>query len=167
MEGQAITVGLLAVLTLTACTAPTVNLATSEPIKVDISMRLDVYQHNKDLPKAPGQAVPAVDPESTRRNRMADIQKFKNSQLVGENRDGLIEIREKNIPGDYGDYVRKTVAAENEDRMTLMKAASEREKIPLPDVQHKQATLWQNRSFKNEWIEVQKPEGAWVWIQKE
>ena len=32
---------------LAGCSTPTVNLSTAEPIKVDIAMRLDVYDHNK------------------------------------------------------------------------------------------------------------------------
>ena len=151
---------------LGGCAAPTVNLSTAEPIKVDIAMRLDVFQHTKEAAKKPGQAPVAIDPESTRRNRMADVQQFKNSLLVGEGRDGLLVLR-NDTPGDYGDYVRKTIAAENDDRMSLMKATADREKVPLPVVQRKQSELWQNRSFKNEWIEVKKPDGEWVWIQKE
>lgn len=153
---------------LAGCATPTVNLATSEPIKVNIDMRLDVYQHAQAGAKKPGApSASTLDPESARRNRMADIQQFKNSLLVGEGRDGLLVLIEKNTAGEYGDYIRKTLAAENDDRMALMKSASERDKIPLPDVQRKQAELWQNRSFKNEWIEVAKPEGSWVWVQKE
>ncbi len=153
---------------LAGCTTPTVNLSTSEPIKVNIEMRLDVYQHAQAGSKKPTTpSVVALDPESARRNRMADIQQFKNSLLVGEGRDGLLVLIEKNTPGEYGDYVRKTLSAENDDRMALMKSASERDKVSLPDVQRKQAELWQNRSFKNEWIEVAKPEGSWVWVQKE
>jgi len=157
---------LVTVMALGGCAAPTVNLSTAEPIKVDIAMRLDVFQHTKEAAKKPGQAPVAIDPESTRRNRMADVQQFKNSLLVGEGRDGLLVLR-NDTPGDYGDYVRKTIAAENDDRMSLMKATADREKVPLPDVQRKQSELWQNRSFKNEWIEVKKPEGEWAWIQKE
>jgi len=151
---------------VSGCATPTVNLSTAEPIKVDIAMRLDVYQHSKEAAKKSPAAPATIDPESSRRNRMADIQQFKNALLVGEGRDGLLVLRNE-TPGEYGDYVRKTLMAENDDRMALMKSTAEREKIPLPDVQRKQSELWQNRSFKNEWIEVEKPEGAWAWIQKE
>jgi len=160
---------LAAAFILTGCSTPTVNLATSEPIKVDIEMRLDVYQHNPpgtDKKPSQPQAPTAADPESRRRNRMADVQAFKNSRAVGEGRDGLLSIRVE-TPGDYGDYIRKTVSAENEDRMALMKAVSAKEKISLPDVQKKQAALWQKMSFRGEWIEVQTPDGNWRWIQKE
>ena len=38
---------------LAGCKAPTVNLATSDPIKVDINMRLDVYQYSTTATKKP------------------------------------------------------------------------------------------------------------------
>lgn len=148
------------------CSAPTVNLSTAEPIKVDISMRLDVYQHSKEAAarKSAGPDASA-DPEARRRNRMADIQNFKNSRLVGEGRDGLLSIR-VDAAGDTGDYLRKTVAAENEDRMSLMKALSDKEKRNLSDIQAEQAALWQKRSFEGELIEVATPAGTFEWIAK-
>lgn len=149
------------------CKAPTVNLATSEPIRVDINMRLDVYQHQPQGTKpSVAQAAPSDNPETARRNRMADIQQFKNSRLVGENHDGLLTVR-VDTPGDYGDYVRKTVTAENADRMSLMKAEAERDKRNLADVQARQAEIWRKRSFKDEWIEVPGENGDWTWRQKE
>ena len=152
---------------LTACAAPTVNLATPQPIKVDIAMRLDVYQHAKEAAKKSSSSVATgTDPAEARRNRMADIQTFKNSRLVGEGRDALLAIR-VDTPGDYGDFIRKTVDAENADRMALMKADAEKQKTSLPQIQIKQASLAAKLAFKGEWIEVVKDDGSSEWIQKE
>jgi len=152
---------------LTACAGPTVNLATPQPIKVDIAMRLDVYQHAKEASKKSTSSVPtSIDPAEARRNRMADIQTFKNSRLVGEGRDALLAIRVE-TPGDYGDFIRKTVDAENADRMTLMKSDAEKQKTSLPQIQTKQASLAAKLAFKGEWIEVVKDDGSAEWIQKE
>ena len=98
---------------LSSCAAPTVNLATSEPIKVDIHMRLDVYQYGQTGGTKTAPAKPTVDqsPEARRRNRMADIQQFKNERLVGESHDGLVIIGIK-PDGERGDYLRATVEAE-------------------------------------------------------
>jgi len=151
---------------LAGCSAPTVNLATSEPIKVDIAMRLDVFQHTNDAASKP--AAPSNSSDSAevrRRNRMADIQNFKNSRLVGEGRDGLLSVR-IDTAGDAGDYVRKTVAEENADRMALMKALAEKEKRNLDDIQSAQAALWQKRAFKGELIEVSSPDGTFEWVAK-
>ena len=152
-------------LALLGCAGPTVNLATPEPVKVDIAMRLDVYQHAKDPDKttpSPG----ATEPGKDRLNRAADIQTFKNSRLVGEGSNALLAIRVE-TPGDYGDFIRKTIEAENIDRMALMKAQAAREKIPLPAVQKKQADLARKMAFKGEWIELEKADGSNEWIQKE
>jgi uncharacterized protein YdbL (DUF1318 family) len=154
---------------LAACKAPRVNLATEDPIKVDIAMRLDVYQHTSAKPAgspAPQAAAPAEDPASRRRNRMADIQTFKNERIVGENREGFVSIRD--LPqGEYGVYVRKTVEAENADRLAQMNDIAEARKTSLPAIQKEQAELWRNRAFKGEFIEVEVEPGVWKWIAKE
>ena len=152
---------------LTACAGPTINLSTPQPIKVDIAMRLDVYQHAKEASKKSTSSVAtSTDPVEARRNRMADIQTFKNSRLVGEGRDALLAIRVE-TPGDYGDFIRKTVDAENADRMALMKSDAEKQKASLPQIQTKQASLAAKLAFKGEWIEVVKDDGSAEWIQKE
>jgi uncharacterized protein YdbL (DUF1318 family) len=155
---NAIFCGTAAVL-LAGCAAPAVKLVTPEPIAVDINMRVDVYQHNetpsgqKPATAQPGQNPAASTPESRRRNRMADIQEFKNSRLVGEGIDGLLVVIEP-PPGDYGQFVIRTVAEENADRMEVMRAVAERTKRPLPTVQADQAAEWRRRSFSGEWIQV-------------
>lgn len=167
-------------LALAGCAAPSINLATNQPIKVDIAMRLDVYQHNADgsgkpapsptptTPVAPTarNGGGSIDPAERAKNRQADIQVFKNSRLVGEGRDGLLVILSEPA-GDYGDYVRRTVAVENRDRMDQMKAAAAKQKRPLPEIQKEQAALWLNRSFKGEWVEIATPVGAYEWRQKQ
>ena len=153
-------------LLLASCVAPTVNLATPQPIKVDIAVRLDVYQHTKETAKKSALATTSLDPAEARRKRMADIQTFKNSRLVGEGRDALLSIRVETA-GDYGDFIRKTVDAENADRMVLLKSEAERQKTSLPQVQSKQADLAAKLAFKGEWIEVVKAPDSPTWIQKE
>jgi hypothetical protein len=154
----------LSAVVLPACSGPTVNLSTPEPVKVDIAMRLDVYQHEKEeIPASPSNvAAPGKD----RLNRAGDIQTFKNARLIGESANALLVIRVE-TSGDYGDYLRKVVEAENADRMALMKDQAAREKIPLPSVQKKQADLARKMAFKGEWIETETADGSREWIQKE
>ena len=151
---------------LTSCSAPNINLSTPEPIKLDIAMRLDVYQHSKESQKSTTLPAASVDPAAARRNRMADIQTFKDSRLVGEGCDSLLSIRVE-TPGDYGDYIRKAVSAENEDRMALMKSEADKQKIPLTQIQKKQAEISRKMAFKGEWIEIQNSGGSTLWVQKE
>ena len=139
-------------LLLASCAAPTVNLATPQPIKVDIAVRLDVYQHAKEAAKKSAPATTSTDPAEARRNRMADIQTFKNSRLVGESRDALLAIR-VDTPGEYGDFIRKTVAAENADRMATMKSEAVKQKPSLPQAHTMQANHAANPHHKSELIE--------------
>lgn len=153
--------------TLSSCKAPSVNLATAEPIKVDIAMRLDVYQYSNTTTatKLPPKPATVTDPAVRRRNRMADIQAFKNERIVGETREGLVSI--VTLPdGEYGDYVRKTVEAENVDRTEQMKDLAETRKTSLPEIQNEQSTLWRNRAFEGELIEVEIEPGTWKWTAK-
>lgn len=143
-----------------ACAGPTVNLATREPLTVDMTLRVDIYQHASETP-APAEGTP----EERRRARMAEIQTLKNSRLVGENHVGLLAIREL-PPGEYGRYVTRTVEAENADRAALMRRFAEAERQPLAQVEADQARLWRERAFAGEWIEEQGADGTWRWIQK-
>ena len=71
---------------LTSC-VPTfdVDVNTPEPIKVDLSMDVHVYQHGgSDKEKSEKQASYRATMDS-RRDRMAEIQELKNNRFVGEN----------------------------------------------------------------------------------
>ena len=147
---------------LAACN-PTVHVATSEPLKVDVSMRVDIYQHATS--DAPGEG-PEGEAQTRRRTRMAEVQTLKNGRIVGEDRHGLLAIVQA-PPGEYGDYVRRTVEAENADRLALMKQLATERRVPLPQIEAEQATLWRERAFPGEWVEGQDPDGTWRWVQKQ
>jgi uncharacterized protein YdbL (DUF1318 family) len=157
-----------AVLGLAACQGPTVSLSTPEPIVVDINMRVDVYERGgtgtgaANAKTRPSGDAPAAD--ARRRARMGDIQTFKNSRLVGENRQGLLVVREQPA-GAYGQYVAKIVAEENTDRLVLMRQLAAERTISLEDVQKQQGELWRNRSFSGELIEVPQDSNTWLWAQ--
>ncbi|MFM8363920.1 MAG: DUF1318 domain-containing protein, partial [Verrucomicrobiota bacterium] len=127
---------------------------------------IDVYQHGKEEDKKSNAAPKTANAAKERTNRIAEIQALKNSRIVGEAANALLSIRVE-TPGDYGDYVRKTVEAENADRMAVMKSEAARDKIPLPRIQKTQADLARKMAFKGEWIEVEKDDGTLEWIQKE
>ena len=78
---------------LASCASPTVNLSTPEPVKVDIEMRLDVYQHAEKSGEQPDSQSSSADPAASRRNRMAEVQTLKNSRVIGEGKDGLLVLR--------------------------------------------------------------------------
>lgn len=156
-------------LALAGCSGIGVNLGTEKPLAVDINMKLDVYQHTdtavqKKVAVATSTDLP-VDVRTRRKNRLGEINVLKNSRTVGENHLGLLDIRTL-PPGDYGDYVKRTVDAENKDRLDIMQEISKKENLPLEKVQAEQARLAANRSFNGEWIELVQPTGTFKWVQK-
>lgn len=140
---------------LSGCIDPfEVNVNTPQPIKVDLTMDVNVYQHGA-VAKTEG-TVPAADYRAAmdrRRDRMGQVQELKNNRLVGESHEGLLSIRNRPA-GEYGDYVEKTVREENADRELLMKQEAESKSLPLDQVREEQWRHWQRKSFPGEWIEV-------------
>ena len=149
---------------LGGCKPFDVKLGTDKPLKVDIKMKLDVYQHDPKDGAKKTDAHASDDPEIARRSRLGEIQALKNSRLVGENRSGRLEIRNQPV-GEYGDYVRKTVAAENADRGKLMQKLAKDRGVPLAEIERSQAALFRQSSFTGEWYEEEEG-GGFVWKQK-
>jgi hypothetical protein len=154
-------------LLLASCKLPDVNLATPKPLEVNLNMRLDVYQYSGDPPKDAAVEKGAADAVERQRDRAAEVQTLKNNRLVGENHLGLLQVRE--LPaGSWGDYVKKTVEAENEDRAALMRREAERTQRSLGEVQSDQWKLRMEKAFKGEYIEVPGDSGdSYKWIQAE
>jgi len=167
------TAGLALVMLLGGCRGFPVNISTPEPLKVDITMRVDIVQRPKQTADDTGEKAPEPEPqagtkeaiESRRRDRMAEIQRFKNSRLVGENHYGLLTIREAPA-GPYGQRVREMVDAENADRKALMRTLAAEHHMAQSRIEADQAQLWRERAFLGEWIEQQQPDGTWKWVQK-
>jgi len=155
-----------AALALSSC-LPTfdVNVATPEPIDVDLEMDVHVYQHGKTDEEAAEAQASYRAAMKDRRDRMAQVQELKNSRLVGENHRGLLAIRNRPA-GDYGDYVEKIVEAENRDREILMRHEAQEQDVPLEEIRSEQWRHWQRKSFPGEWIEVA-DNGGYRWEQKE
>lgn len=157
-----------AVLLLPSCSLPPVNLSTPDPIKVDVTMRLDVYQYKGDEPGTANAAqVSYEDAVVRQRNRMAEIQTLKDNRLIGEEHRGLLYLREKPA-GDWGAYVERTVNAENEDRTTLMRYMAKESNRPLHEVQEEQWKLRTEKAYKDEWVELpgDKP-NSYQWVQSD
>lgn len=167
-------------LLLAGCAAPSVNLTTPEPIKIDIGMRLDVYQHADPNAVAAAAAAakvkPAVatptpaasaDPIASQKARAVEIQNFKNSRWVGEGHEGELIILGSLPAGDEGEYIRKVVQQENLDRKRIMRDQSETQKKNRTEIQAQYAEEWRNRSFAGEYIEVKQPDGTYKMVQKE
>lgn len=164
----------LALVVFAGCTnGPTVNIGTKQPLKVDplkvdLNMRVDVYQHGDATVQkrvAGVQPVGAEDVQTRLRNRMGEVQVLKNNRLVGESRKGLLEIRSQS-PGEFGEYVQRTVEVENKDRTLMMQDIAQKKNLAFEEVQRQQAELTRNKAFNGEWIEVPQSDGTFVWKQK-
>lgn len=157
---------LLALLPSSCLTPFNVNVKTPEPIKVDLSMDVHVYQHAADSKKEDLKAAADFrEAMDNRRNRMAEIQELKNNRIVGESHSGLLSIRNRPA-GDYGDYVEKTIAAENSDRETLMNHEAKEKNVSIDKIRDEQWQHWQRKSFPGEWIEVADG-SSYRWEQKQ
>lgn len=155
---------------LGACSGVPVTVRTPKPLEVDVRMRVDIYQNRVDTApgaeaSAPTSEAGTSDEETRRRERMGQIQSFKNSRLVGENHQGFLTII-RLPPGEYGKQVEQAVAAENADRTVLMKVEANRRRVALSTVEAEQAAAWRERAFPGEWIEEQQPDKTWRFVQK-
>lgn len=151
--------------------AKKIQLNTPEPIKVDMKITLDVYQHEaagggkaKEV-----EAVPADLAEVNRRkfNRQQEIQELKNNRYVAETHRGLLYLRDQPA-GTYGGYVKKTVEDENADRKSLMLEEAAKQKRELHDIEKERHEAAVHAAFAGEYIEVPDPAkpGAWKIVQK-
>ena len=143
---------------LLAGCSPTINLATPEPVKVDIGVRLDVYQKTPVTKAKNEQSNLAV--AADRRLRSGEIQQLKNDRVVGENRDGYLDFRRMPQDAAYLNYAKKVVTSENADRAYLYLANAQAQSKPLELVESDYAKLWDDRAFPGEWI--QKENGSWI-----
>ncbi len=134
--------------------------APKDPIKVDISMRLDVYQHvEKDINDIESIVTGAPKPQSKidakifsfvtdayaaeglspeieaaalrRRDRRPELVSWQQQGVLGENRSGLVEIR---VPQQAG-AVQGLVQAENSDRMQIYQGVAQQNGTSVEEVQ--------------------------------
>lgn len=136
--------------------------APKEPIKVDISMRLDVYQHvEKDIddienivtgsPEKPQSRMreflsdflvpqahaadlsPEVEQAALRRrDRKPALTNWQQQGVIGENNAGLVEVRD---PGRADPSVQGIVDAENADRMVIYNGVAAKNGTSVAEVQ--------------------------------
>ncbi len=149
--------GILGSFCLGGC-APTINLATPAPLKADIAVRLDVYE--KTSPSKAKDEQSSLQIAANRRLRSGEIQQLKNDGVIGEDRDGYLEIIRKPKDTKYLTYAQGVVDSENADRSFLYLANAQAQNKPLELVERDYAQLWSDRAFPGEW--VQKENGTWI-----
>lgn len=134
-----------------------VNLQTSQPLKVDINMRVDVYQHvAADVASVQDQIygstekqmnaiifiedayAQAQSPEvaaaiERRKDRRSVIDEYASRGYIGENRNALLEVIGKSIPSDLRGNVQSAVNEENNDRKAIYAAIAEKNGAKLSE----------------------------------
>ncbi|MCM8819171.1 MAG: YdbL family protein [Candidatus Omnitrophica bacterium] len=164
--------------------------APKEPIKVDITMRLDVYQHiikdidaiedivsgrtekpasnnihkifNFLIDTAYAQQLTLEIEEAAlrRKNRLAQLESLQQQGIVGENRFGFVEIRTQNID----DTILKLVESENNDRKIIYQALAKKNKVSVENIQELYAKKLQESAPSGTPIEVlDVTTGEYVW----
>jgi len=134
-----------------------VNLQTSQPIKVDINMRVDVYQHvaadvasvqdqiygstEKQMNAiffmenayAQGQSPEVAAAIERRKDRKSVIDEYLSRGYIGENRNALLEVIAKSIPADLKGNVQSAISQENSDRKIIYAAIAEKNGAELSE----------------------------------
>ena len=162
--------------------------APKEPIKVDITMRLDVYQHvvsdidnienivsgkteakPKDMMKLnflmsnayaeEGLSKDAENAAIKRRDRRGELVSWETKGAIGENRMGLVEQRGRSAP-------QQLIDDENSDRMTIYRAIAEKNGASLEDVQKLYAQRLQSDASAGTPIEALTSSSSYEWKVK-
>lgn len=144
-------------LALVSC-APTVNLSTPEPVKIDVNMNVRVT--TEEVKKSVDGGKEGYSPRQERRARMAEVQTLKNSRIIGEGKDGLVVLKEPPVDPAYQAYVTKLVKEENADRQMVMNDEAETKKLPVSVVARDFARRNRDAAFPGEW--VQQDDGTWI-----
>ncbi len=145
---------------VTGCASLTMR-APKEPIKVDISMRLDVYQHVQEdidevesLVSGTGGSSSVISPAGffvgtafaqeeglsgrvkeaalRRRDRRSELRSYQAKGVIGENAYGFVEVHDQ---ARADEKVRKMVINENDDRDIIYKSIAAGNNAPIEGVQ--------------------------------
>jgi len=169
-----------------------VNLQTEKPLKVDISMRVDVYQHvAKDVASIEDQIYGAKKEQKLnalftmetayaqdysgevtaaierRKERTSRIEEYVNQGYIGENRDSLLAVMEQNVPANLKEEVTVLVQEENKDRAIIYQATAQKNGADISSVRKAFFNDHYQRAGSGAWFEVyDEAKGAYNWVRK-
>ncbi|NDC80302.1 MAG: DUF1318 domain-containing protein [Verrucomicrobia bacterium] len=133
-----------------------VNLTTSEPLQVDVKMKVDVDSKGALTSRAEPSPLSAAE---ERRNLSHPVQALKNDRKVGEGRDGFLVLRATPADAGYADFARETVARENEARKRLFQEKASIEGKTEKDYAREFAQRAREASYPGEWVQMD--DGTW------
>lgn len=119
-------------LSLMGC-APTVQITTPKPLKVDVTMKVDVYQ--RDVVGTTQRKLSDEETQALRRrdNRSGEIWAMKNDGVAIEGEHGYLEA--KTLSGWDPNYVNRLVTEENHDRHILYEREAIESARPLSEIE--------------------------------
>jgi len=165
-----------------------VSVQTPEPIKVDIKMRVDVYQHVvKEVESIEDQVygpeeknfnaifgiskVYAAQCEgcmsaaiARRKERAAKVEEYLSKGYVGINKDAFLTII-KEPPSQIRKDIEAVVSNENSDRRIIYREMAEKNDVPLSEMKKVFFQANYKRASSGYWFQVYK-DGRYKWIKK-
>lgn len=182
---------LVALVAIFGCVKTKVEVATPKPVKIDINMRVDIYQHVvKDVDDIEDQiyggqerqlnylfALPSVYaaeyPEEVtlaiqrRRARAETIEGYFQSGYIGEDREALLQLIEGNVPSDIRAEVADVIAQENSDRETIYEATAVKNGVPVSETRKVFFQNHYNRAPSGYLFEIyDESRGEYLWKKK-
>ncbi len=165
-----------------------VSVETKKPIKVDINMRVDIYQHvvkdvedindqiygssgkdfnslfgfeeayAADLSKSASEAI------SRRKERVGSIEIYFAKGYIGENKDAFLEFR-GGVSGEEKAAVKSMISAENKDREIIYKAIAQKNGTDISSVRKASFESDYRRAPSGYWFQI--PDGrGYTWKKK-
>ena len=107
---------------------------------------------------------PVIDEAKTRRiERLFDIQGYKDKKILGESKEGLLDVRSTaGLDGKQVSSLQKTVKEENNDRMTIYREIVQINSMPLVQIKNVQAAAAKaNRKLAKDGEWIQNEDGVW------
>lgn len=175
---------------LTGCAK--VSLETAEPIKVDVTMRVDIYQHVMEEVESIEEkihggdkerllnffsAVPEVyareyskevmDAIERRRERVLIIEDYFSRGYVGETKEAYLEIFPSEVPGEYKQAVEIVVKEENSDREVVYAAIAAKNKVDIKEIRKVFFKDHYDRAPNGYWFQIHSGDKEeFVWKRK-
>ncbi|MFH1519989.1 MAG: DUF1318 domain-containing protein [Candidatus Omnitrophota bacterium] len=176
---------LICVLFIISCAK--LSVETAKPIKVDINMRVDIYQHViKDVEDINAQIYGTEDKDfnalfgfnqayaedlsdltasaiSRRKARVSIVEGYFAQGYIGENKDALLELR--NAPEEERGQIESLISQENSDRNIIYQAIAEKNGTDISTVRKASLESDYKRAGSGYWFQVSDSEG-YTWNKK-
>lgn len=147
---------------ISGCELPPVKLETADPLKVDISMKLDVYNHGNKEEKKDAEGDPVGEAKRRKYNRTEQLNRLRGTPALAESHRGLLVLRES-PPPDIAAWAQDLVAEENSDRMTIMTSEAQEQRRDLHEIQDERWRENVMNAQKGEWVEIPDPDNPGRW----